>query len=256
MMSPLLHLRAIIFPSLLLFSSAQMAATGGTCTYGFRNQCGWKDMNGNITSVTRYFVTFRTNTEQTSDYDATVTFFSIPEGSDDGDNVVTVGPKQYQSSEDTTVSNNVTYTTFGYYKLGFNLTFGEGSPDACNGKTFGRTGWFYFSETGCFFDKAPPTSGDVSTTSATAAASTTTTIKTDETVAPATTAAVTTSTATVYTNPAGNDFFCGDAPPNISSNCLQHKPCPGGKVESCDVGEGCFKVPQCAGKPMVRRRRH
>jgi len=50
----------------------------------------------------------------------------------------------------------------------------------------------------------------------------------------------------LYQNPVGNTFFCGGMFSEITVNCLQSKPCPGGFASDfCAENEGCFSVPSC-----------
>mmetsp|Transcript_23553 Transcript_23553/g.50865 ORF Transcript_23553/g.50865 Transcript_23553/m.50865 type:complete len:1125 (+) Transcript_23553:119-3493(+) len=51
----------------------------------------------------------------------------------------------------------------------------------------------------------------------------------------------------LYQNPQGNDFFCGLMFSQITKQCLQSKPCPGGFASRfCADNEGCFFAPSCA----------
>ena len=234
MMSPLsLHSPTIL--ATLLLSSIATAVLSEDCAQFARYKCVWMNRNGVISAKTTTTVFFHVDTEPARQYNATVNFFNNPEGSTDRETVT--NSSLYQSNTNNTVAHNFTYTTVGYYQLGYSLTFGEGSPALCNGKTYTHNGWFYFGETGCQF-KAPDANSTTTSSTATAAASTT-----------ASTAATTTTTtaAPVYTNPAGNEYFCGETFPGILSNCLQKKPCVNGMTAGyCADMEGCFKVTECA----------
>ena len=49
-----------------------------------------------------------------------------------------------------------------------------------------------------------------------------------------------------YYNPAGNEFFCGADYQQITEQCLNSKPCPGGRgLGFCEVDEACFSTPSC-----------
>jgi len=55
-----------------------------------------------------------------------------------------------------------------------------------------------------------------------------------------------TSRPTLYTNPLGNNYFCGESFSTVASNCLASKPCPNGFASGhCGAMEGCFRVNQC-----------
>ncbi len=51
---------------------------------------------------------------------------------------------------------------------------------------------------------------------------------------------------TMYQNPSGNTFFCGETFAKITIKCLMSKPCPSGVgSDYCADNEGCFSVPVC-----------
>eukprot|EP00986_Skeletonema_menzelii_P000477 scaffold137_cov156-Skeletonema_menzelii.AAC.8 len=51
----------------------------------------------------------------------------------------------------------------------------------------------------------------------------------------------------LYTNPTGNNYFCGYSFSSLTSACLQSKPCPNGFASKyCAAEEGCFRSDQCA----------
>jgi hypothetical protein len=54
------------------------------------------------------------------------------------------------------------------------------------------------------------------------------------------------SASPLYTNPQGNNFFCGMTFSSVELRCLQSKPCPNGFAsEHCAAMEGCFRVSKC-----------
>ena len=56
----------------------------------------------------------------------------------------------------------------------------------------------------------------------------------------------TSTSTTMYHNPVGNNYFCGIGYHDIISQCLDSKPCPGGKGSDwCESHEACFSAPSC-----------
>ena len=54
------------------------------------------------------------------------------------------------------------------------------------------------------------------------------------------------TTIAKYYNPASNEFFCGADYQQITEQCLNSKPCPGGRgFGFCEVDEACFSAPSC-----------
>mmetsp|Transcript_16881 Transcript_16881/g.28708 ORF Transcript_16881/g.28708 Transcript_16881/m.28708 type:complete len:134 (+) Transcript_16881:2-403(+) len=61
-----------------------------------------------------------------------------------------------------------------------------------------------------------------------------------------TTTPITSLRPLLYTNPLGNNYFCGASFSTVASNCLASKPCPNGFASgNCAAMEGCFRVNQC-----------
>ena len=229
--------------------------------WGYRNQCGTHvDENGLFTASTTTVVTFLVSTSSAAptSYSASVVFFRLPEdGANEDASTTTNGPQMHPSNTNISLSQTFSYETTGYYLLGYNLTFGEGVPDTCQGQTLGHAQWIYFDGRNCVFDAAPPNtattaavaSGDEDsgghdeTMMSTPASVTTATTTTADIVD----AISTTTSSMMYTNPQDNEYFCGDTLSNIVSDCLHKKPCPGGMAfGNCDTSEGCFRVTECA----------
>eukprot|EP00984_Skeletonema_dohrnii_P003607 scaffold1222_cov72-Skeletonema_dohrnii-CCMP3373.AAC.1 len=62
------------------------------------------------------------------------------------------------------------------------------------------------------------------------------------TISTTTTTPMITSRPLYYTNPLGNNYFCGKSFSTVASNCLASKPCPNGFASgNCAVMEGCFR---------------
>ena len=293
-------------------ANAIVTAQSGTCNPGGRYYCSWKNTNGKLSASTTSTAIFNVNTDAPVEYEASATFFSTPLGGSTTDGQQKTITGRYQSNNSTAeVSNVVDYTTLGYYKVGYEVTYGEGSPEECQNESRGNVKWFLFNETGCAFYDELPSDAPVSSTSTTAATATTenimdggastttstmaifveggsttttaaatTTTSVDDTTSTtvseivdnsnestsSTTAAVTSSSsatvssstaastttspaastssaAATYTNPAGNEYFCGDMFSSVESNCLQSQPCPGDV--KCNGMAGCFRVAQC-----------
>jgi len=55
-----------------------------------------------------------------------------------------------------------------------------------------------------------------------------------------------------HQNPKDNIYFCGARFSDITNDCLQSKPCPGGFASRyCDDHEGCFSAPVCAAQYVL-----
>eukprot|EP00985_Skeletonema_marinoi_P005676 scaffold2466_cov112-Skeletonema_marinoi.AAC.3 len=66
------------------------------------------------------------------------------------------------------------------------------------------------------------------------------------TISTTTTTPITSLRPLLYTNPLGNNYFCGASFSTVASNCLASRPCPNGFASGhCAAMEGCFRVNQC-----------
>ena len=95
-------------------------------------------------------MTFGVTTAQPDEYSASVSFFNRPKNDAVEYEIISTGSQVYPTNQNITESSTFTYSTNGYYELGYNVTFGEGSG-YCTNKTVGYLGWIYFDDDSCSF---------------------------------------------------------------------------------------------------------
>jgi len=92
---------------------------------------------------------------------------------------------------------------------------------------------------------SPPTVFETSSLTSTSPTDVATTMLTSDPSITASIEAMTTSSS-VYENPLGNVFFCAFTYAELTSQCLQSKPCPSGIASDfCESTQGCFAATSC-----------
>ncbi len=120
------------------------------CSWKFYHQCAFKMENGVLMRTSNSSVTFGVTSAQPDVYSTFVSFFKRPKKDDMEYEIISTGSQVYPTNQNITESKTFTYSTNGYYELGYNVTFGEGSG-YCTNKTVGYLGWIYFDDDSCSF---------------------------------------------------------------------------------------------------------
>jgi hypothetical protein len=120
------------------------------CSWKFYHQCAFKIDNGVLMRTSNSSVTFGVTSAQPDVYSTSVSFFKRPKNDDIEYEIISTGSQVYPTNQNITESRTFTYSTNGYYELGYNVTFGEGSG-YCTNKTVGYLGWIYFDDDSCSF---------------------------------------------------------------------------------------------------------